>query len=752
MFKRKLQLSLLMPTHTAYSELFKVVATITLLCSLLILNSCRSAGDDSEDNTSEADQEQAYEKAPLAEGQSLLLDSQVDSAAEWQSWHQDLFRQANNERRIIFAIIGSGTDPNMLNTLASINQSSSLKETLRKNHINTIIDTNLHPDMELYMTQLSLGSRLPPSNPMLAWFSYEGNLVSWTPVSTSNLSNIKTLIQRTSNTVHNLWLESPEYTLANSRRDSESRSKMGIPKPVDPAQDGTISVIKPISRIKSLFNPISNTVDKLDNFTAARYVNLMILASRLSQQSANQQEQLLGTAQKVTDKMLINGLIDPLDGGVYSGYNGVGQNLPKFSKTLRVQSLSMLALYQLYQSTRDEKYRIAADRIAAFTKQYLAQDDGSLAMGVAYLSDAPNNHPKFWTLEEISKLLSAEELDIAIDAYGLSDIGNISLTDDPKRFYFRQNILTWKTTAEDLAKSKSISTTALSQVLESISAKLLSSRSRKPSNSIVEKLSTSGSLATYAYAHISGYRATADASHLSTAEETMRYIKEQFITPDKQLQRASYKSQVVGIPAKAIDYALVCQAALNLNEVTLNPEWLTFAHDIHTQMNKQLREPKTGFIREFNGKGYPKDYRVYNYYTINESDNESTWAIANSNAKRLSLQIVDASLTEQIQQLSAIMLQNSQLYPLSMIDYLTQESIFQSARVYLKPPMDDAMLALTLSHPCQVVVVNNSGTYPELGIEPSEIKSGSCILFINGERIGQASSQKQLKLLLTTKP
>jgi uncharacterized protein YyaL (SSP411 family) len=740
-----------MTIYLPQKRFFKIIATITILSSLLILNGCRSKDNAMEANADDISQDHAYEKSPLALGQSHLLDSQVDSAAEWQSWHKDLFRQADNERRVVFAIIGSGTDPNMLKALNDIKKSEPLTKLLRNNHINTVIDTNLHPDIEYYMALISINSKMQIDTPMLAWFSYEGNLVSWTSITADSVSNIPSLIQRTSSTVQNLWLESPEYTLEHSRRDHRARSKISIPKPIEATEDDTPSIIGPISRVRSLFDPVSDTVDNLNNLTAARYINLLVMASNLPEQSAHQRLQCLNTAARVADKMIIHGLMDPLDGGVYSGYQSLGRTLPVFAKTLRAQAFSMSALYQLYQTTRDTKYLNAANRIAAFTSKHLTQDDGSLAIGITHSSDTPQSQREFWTSGEIKSLLTAEEFDIAIDAFGINELGNIHLSDDPQKIYFRKNILTWKTTLEDLAKSKSISTDALSQSLDSITSKLLAARSQKPNNVVIEKLSTSGSLATYTSACIAGYRASAATSLLETAEKTLSYLRDHFIDPDGQLQRASYNSQTNGIPANAADYALVCQAALDLNEATLNPEWLKFAYHIHTQMNKELRDPKTGLIKEFSGKGYPRAYPTYCFYNIKSIDNDNTWALANSNAKRLALQIDDDALTKQATQLDGIMHQTMKTSALASIDYLTRESIGRSARIYLKQPMDANMLATLRKKPCQLIAVDNSGKYPELGIEPSDMKAGTCVLFVGGERIGQASTQKELESLLSPK-
>jgi hypothetical protein len=88
---------------------------------------------------------------------------------------------------------------------------------------------------------------------------------------------------------------------------------------------------------------------------------------------------------------------------------------------------------------------------------------------------------------------------------------------------------------------------------------------------------------------------------------------------------------------------------------------------------------------------------------------------------------------------------------LASIDYLTRESIGRSARIYLKQPMDANMLATLRKKPCQLIAVDNSGKYPELAIEPSDMKAGTCVLFVGGERIGQASTQKELESLLSPK-
>ena len=210
-----------------------------------------------------------------------------------------------------------------------------------------------------------------------------------------------------------------------------------------------------------------------------------------------------------------------------------------------------------------------------------------------------------------------------------------------------------------------------------------------------------------------------------------------------------YNNQLNDIPAKGADYVMVCQAALDMHEATLDPEWLEFAHEIHTKMNQRLKNPETGFITEYDGTGYPRDYPTYAYYTLYGIDNDNTWAIANSNAKRLSLRLTDESLTEQANQLDGIMLRTAQISAPASIDYLSRESTARSARVYLKRPISEPLLALARSKPCQIIAVSDSGSYPGLGLDPSEMQAGTATVILGDKKIGTAASPKELQALLS---
>jgi hypothetical protein len=53
------------------------------------------------------------------------------------------------------------------------------------------------------------------------------------------------------------------------------------------------------------------------------------------------------------------------------------------------------------------------------------------------------------------------------------------------------------------------------------------------------------------------------------------------------------------------------------------------------------------------------------------------------------------------------------------------------------------------SKPCQLIAVSDSGSYPELDIEPSEMKAGTATVILGGKKIGAAASPKELQALLS---
>ena len=745
-----------MNIHTTPSRIPRIAVTGSAIVIALIMQACRSKDDGAAGSETQTEKVQAFTKSSLSQNQgqnknqaqSSLLSSQASSPVRWQNWHEHLLKHAASDRKTIFAIVGSGTDPNTLEVLNRINGAPSLCSLLNDHHVNVLIDSNLHPDLDFLAASICLRSKTKVSSPILIWFSYEGHPISWSPVGPSVTNDIAELITRMSHTIHTMWIEDPEYVLKHSRDDYTNQLNLDDPKPLTKEEYSPTITLNAIRSSASLFDPTSNTIDGIGNLNIARYIELMVKASQHADLSKPQRDRYLRIASLITDHLIIHGLTDPLDGGVFSGVRYSTSALPRFSKTLRVQALTMKALYHLYQTTKDSRYLKAADAVMEYTQKNLSLDDGGYVLGVTYVTNEKGDNPCIWKLDEIKTALTEKEFQLASIAFGLKEPGNIPFVDNPQHLYSNKNSLSWKLSRAELASKTSMAPTTLEQTLQTITGKLAKLRSEKPSQPFVEKLETPGPTALLASAMVSAYRATGNPTHLEQATKILNHIRSRFIDQEGNLHRAYFKGSLKSDLATGADHALLSQAAIDLHEVTLDPSWLELAYDLHGRMNNLLANADNYHIMEYDGAGYPKTYDVKFYITLHVLDNDNTWALAHANAKRLALRRADDSLTSQWNHLQSYMLRISLAAPTSCIDFLTYECTEQGKKVYIKGPAAPELLAAACMQPCQIIAITEEGSYDELGADVSKIPSGTAVVTARGNKIGSASSPAELEALL----
>jgi len=714
---------------------------------LSALNACRPKKEAAPDTAApDVTHVATLHKNTLTLIQSNFTSSQTHSPIHWQTWNKDLFTQAKSERKTVFAFIGSSSDANSLNILNALNQSTPFCNQLNDHHVNVLIDSDIHPDLELYSSLLCLDSRFPVSSPLFIWFSYEGYPISWIPVGAGTEQHVIERLSRMSNTVHRLWRDDPDYVLKNSKEDFARRALNPFISPLEKESPGITT--RAIRQAASLVDPTSGHIDAIGKLTPARYIDLLVKASQNPNFSNPQRSHYLQMASLATETVILKGLLDPLDGGIYSAPQKTTSALPQFVKTLRAQSFSIKALYSLYLVTHDTRHLQAANSILAYTEKHLALPDGGYRTSITYANNSAKNNPCVWTLEEIEATLTQEELRICTLAFGLKGLGNIPLVDDPDRAYFRKNVLVWKLSLAELAAKTSLATATLNQHLKSITKQLAKLRSEKSPAPFQEDLSTASSTALYSSACTTAYRVTGDPQHLKRATNILTTLRKQFIDSSGTLHRARFAGTLNEHPATGADYAMVCQAALDLHEATLDPKWLEFARDIHQRMTTTLSDPSDHSLMEYDGTGYPMSYKTQQVFTIPTLDNDNTWAVAYSNNKRLSLRMTNDQLNAQRARLRSTLLRVAPNAPISSIDFLTAEAHLSAKTIYIKAPASPELLQHALRSPYQIVSVTSQGNYPELAKVLTNLPAGSAVVTLQGKIIGSASNASELDTLL----
>ncbi|MBK1830258.1 thioredoxin domain-containing protein [Verrucomicrobiaceae bacterium R5-34] len=732
-----------MALHTPPPFLLRPATLAMAIC--LLVNACKSNKSESSNGETAPVRVESLHRNNLSQSNdtSSFVQSQVHSPVHWQAWSPQVFADAESEKTTVFAVIGSGTDSHSREILKKINSSQSLCNTLNKVHTNILVDANQHPDLAFLVAALNINTGNTVTGTMLVWLSYEGVPISWASVSNHESINLQEVITRMSTTVDHLWQDDPNYVLKNSREDLARRLEMFTPK-LPETEPNPLLNLRASRQAGSMFDPVSNTVDYLAGLSVSRYIHFMTMASTHPDVSEQQRKNFMKIATRSADNILLGGLVDPLDGGVFSGVQQSTEGLPVFTKTLEAQSSAMQALYALYQQTTNPVYRKAADAATAYLETNLTLPDGGYALGKTYASHGIQDNPCIWTLEEIEAALTEEETKLCVQAFEISGLGNIPLIDDRNRSYFRKNILSWRVPIDRLATLTGRPVGELETKMESITKKLAKLRTEKTGEKISETLSTATDSAAVASAYVTAYRATGDPAHLEKARHCLGIIQEQFVTADGELKRARYNGQLLNAPALAIDYASICQAALDLHEATLDASWLEWATELHRQMNRQFANADfTDLVETQEGKN-PRTLTIRNYITLNPLNNRSTWAIAYSNARRLALRLPGSNYSNQADQIEQHIQAISAKAPLANIDYLTADARLQQKSIYLKSPVSPALLSAAISQPAQVIAVTAKGSYPELEKTSTTLKPGQAVVIQRGQNLRVVSNPQDL--------
>ncbi len=730
-----------LPSFPAY--LSKSACLFSLASLILAISACKnntpSSKAENGPNARQGTRVAGLHQNNLSKDKSSLLTLASNSPIHWQPWSRHLFEHAKQEHKTVFALVGSGTNPNTHHILKQLNQSASTCALLNEQHVNVLIDSNCDPAMEYLAASLCRNSRTQVTSPLLIWFSYEGNPISWTASGSPNLNNASVLVSRMSKTVHRLWRDDSEYVLENSRADFNRRVKHPILSS-DTEAEG-ISPSRAIRQASSLYDPTSNNIDKTGKVNTARYVNLLVKASTSGAMLDSHQLRYGGIARLSAQNNLIYGLTDPIDGGIFDGVQSISSALPIFTKSLKTQALSMETLYNLYQLTEDEIYLESADKIKTYTEQHLKQASGDYLEGIVYQENNPLDSHCTWTLEDLEKALTEEELRVCKFAFGIRGLGNVPLVDDRNRNYFRENTLTWKTTKPELAKKIGLSRNDLETLLESIMKKLGKIRTDR-GLAFKETLCSSQSLALYTSALVAAYRATGDDSHLQDAKRVFSHITNNFIEESGLLHGTRFNGKLSSTAASAAAHALVCDAALNLHETTMDPSYLEMAQDTHTQMSNKLSGEGEQLLFEQDYSAFPTQYHVMHLFTIPSINNFSSWALAWSNSERLLKYQNNEHLRKQKTALEKSLFKMSGIPPIMLVDYLTCYSNLENTKVYYHGDTSSELHSTAIRRPCRIIAMSGN-THPDLS--DKKVPDGSAAVIYRGKFIGITSQASELR-------
>jgi uncharacterized protein YyaL (SSP411 family) len=282
------------------------------------------------------------------------------------------------------------------------------------------------------------------------------------------------------------------------------------------------------------------------------------------------------------DKMIRGGIHDQLGGGFARYSTDQRWQIPHFEKMLYDNALLTQLYAELYQVSRNKRYRETAEKILGYIIREMTSPSGGFYSAQDADSDGEEGKFYTWSKQEIIHSIGdeKEDADIFCEYYGITEAGNFE----------GKNILHITKSTEEIARRYGKSLEEIEQLLQRISEILFTIREKRIKPGRDDKILTSwNGLMISAFAKV--YRITNNPKYLNYATRGIEFIEDKIGTSDGRLRR-TFKDGVSKLNAYLDDYAFYISALLDVFEVDTNSRYIEKAISYADFMIKHFWDEK----------------------------------------------------------------------------------------------------------------------------------------------------------------
>jgi|LakMenE01Jun11ns_1017448.scaffolds.fasta_scaffold9940760_2 uncharacterized protein YyaL (SSP411 family) len=556
---------------------------VLFLPVIMGFSSCRRSGGDDE-----AQMGPGIKLAPQLQSNSLsaypgaLFKNQVSSPIRWQPWTKETIDKAKEANRLLFCVVTLPQQVNFQAAMDSLVEDSSVVAAINNQYVPVLIDGDASREMGLLVPDLCAQIDRPVQLPLFMWMTHECNPVAWIPVQANELENAAELFGKSHEMISQMWRDSSEYVLKNSASDNETRRqnfrerKLNKVASKDPEKDS----IRCIRQLASLYDPLSRNLDEFGGLFPASSLELFAISARHPGVPEDLRQKCLEPTRGLIGDLLPSAMFDPLDGGIFVSRIARSWALPNFSFDCPAQARAVVALLEVYRTTGDKRALERALDGIKFAEKNFSTTDGLFAIGLA----EPQEKEKWmWTVEEVEKILGAEDAVWWIKATGMEKLGNLPSEDDPRRAYFRKNTIGMKMTVEEIAADLSLAPEEFRPRFEAAKAKLLAVRDARMEGQRRDDCAHAGSTFRMVSAYAAAFAASGDEVYRDKAVALLKRAREAFAIGPRLRMFNKEAPDSIGA-GRAFLYALCLQSVLDVAAVTLDDSWLVWSEDLATTL------------------------------------------------------------------------------------------------------------------------------------------------------------------------
>lgn len=599
-----------------------------ILCLLAALPSCKKEEAAAPEARPYLDPEQ--ETNQMKNGLQGLLSSRKNSLVNWQHWDPAVLKMAADSRRLIFVLALSAHHPGCLETLDFIDATPNLARRLNENFVPVLADVEVARELGLAAFALTTSSQNQFTYPFLLVISPEGHEVSWHPVLFSRDPDFGRFFENATDVIIRLWRDSPDYVFANSRRDNELRvANFAPPDRVVEAGERDFFLTEAARQLSSQFDAEVGEMDGAGGLLPLGILQCLALAStdpaipeEIAKRSGN-------AARDFSDLILKSAMIDPLDGGVYSGKFRRSWNFAVPQRTCTQQARAARTLTSLYSVTGDRRELNAALGAISFAESEYLAADGLFSNQRQPVPTSPAEW--LWSVGQIDAALSSQEAALWKAVARISNLGNISAEDDPVKNFFRLNSLCLGVPLDQAAATAGVSPADAPALLESGRKKLLEARLGVLPRPAPADRGRAAPTFRMVSAYAALFTATGAPEWRDKALDLGKRSREAFTNGNLLIEEGP-PVPAAAADARAFTYALTIQAALDLAEISMDDSWRLWAGDLTTVLSEQFIH-SDGRLMEARSESTPLKLPLEDRVMLYD---DSTYGIMRLNAARLS--------------------------------------------------------------------------------------------------------------------
>nr|KAF6417270.1 spermatogenesis associated 20 [Molossus molossus] len=553
----------------------------------------------------------------LVNEKSPYLLQHAYNPVDWYPWGQEAFDKARKENKPIFLSVGYSTCHWCHMMEEESFQNEEIGRLLNEDFVSVKVDREERPDVDkVYMTFVQATSS-GGGWPMSVWLTpslqpFVGGTY-FPPEDGLTRVGFRTVLLR----IREQWKQNKNALLENSQRVTTAllaRSEISTGDRQLPPSAATMNS-RCFQQLDEGYDEEYGGFAEAPKFPTPVILNFLFsywLSHRLTQDGSRAQQMALHTL-----KMMANGGIRDHVGQGFHRYSTDRQwHVPHFEKMLYDQGQLAVAYSQAFQISGDEFYSDVAKGILQYVARNLSHRSGGF-----YSAEDADSSPErgmqpregafyVWTVKEVQQLLPEPVLgatepltsgQLLMKHYGLTEAGNISLSQDPKGELQGQNVLTVRYSLELTAARFGLEVEAVRTLLNTGLEKLFQARKHRPKPHLDSKM-----LAAWNGLMVSGYAVTGAVLGMERlvnyATNGAKFLKRHmFDVASSRLMRTCYAGSGGTVehsnpPCWGFleDYAFVVRGLLDLYEASLESAWLEWALRLQDTQDRLFWDSRGG--------------------------------------------------------------------------------------------------------------------------------------------------------------